>query len=365
MEGVPVRYLLGPALSRPAYMDVSIAALRRALLRAKLNVYDERAVALLSCCKTVHDVFGVWEWRDRLLSIAREFDRSAEQLCLAGSARVFRLLDPYQAQCRQTLPESNSHSAVLIRESTMSAIFSGLSRAMLLAVACTASIVAFDAHAQPASATRGMMPYQLLSPDERVEFCTHMRNAATPAERQAIAQRMHRTIATRAKEQGVTLPPGMPDGYPMMGSGDSGRGMMHGMDCGPAGASYPSGRSAAPSGDVPVGHYRGIPFVTGGVGEDEAAALRGVTSSYSMRATFASSSGEYLSGVAVQVLKPDGSLVFNATSEGPYLFAQIPPGHYSLVATSDGVKRVRSIVVPTRGGVSLTLTWQAAPAKTN
>jgi hypothetical protein len=80
MEGVPVRYLLGPALGRPPYMDAGVAALRKALLRAKINVYDERTVSLLSCLQNVHDVFGIWEWHDRLMSIAREYGLNAERM---------------------------------------------------------------------------------------------------------------------------------------------------------------------------------------------------------------------------------------------------------------------------------------------
>lgn len=84
MEGVPVRYLVGPALSHPSYMDAGIAALRKALLKAKINVYDERTVALLSCLQNVHDAFGVWEWQDRLRSIAREFGLVADHLKVAA-----------------------------------------------------------------------------------------------------------------------------------------------------------------------------------------------------------------------------------------------------------------------------------------
>jgi hypothetical protein len=80
MEGVPVRYLLGPALGRPHYMDAGIVALRKALLRAKINVYDQRTVSLLSCLQNVHDVFGIWEWRDRLKSIAREYSLNADRM---------------------------------------------------------------------------------------------------------------------------------------------------------------------------------------------------------------------------------------------------------------------------------------------
>jgi hypothetical protein len=80
MEGVPIRYLLKQPNEVPAYMDAGVAALRRALLRARINVYDADTVSLLSCLQNVHDVFGLWEWHDRLLSIARQFGLDAERV---------------------------------------------------------------------------------------------------------------------------------------------------------------------------------------------------------------------------------------------------------------------------------------------
>jgi NADH:ubiquinone oxidoreductase subunit E len=56
---------------------VGVAALKKALLHSKINVYDPQTVSLLSCLQNVHDVFGVWEWRDRLQSIARQFGLNA------------------------------------------------------------------------------------------------------------------------------------------------------------------------------------------------------------------------------------------------------------------------------------------------
>ncbi|CAD6543951.1 hypothetical protein LMG27952_04111 [Paraburkholderia hiiakae] len=76
---MPVRYIGKQSLDAiPAYMDVGVAALRRAVLRARINVYDADAVELLSYPQNVHDVFGRWEWRERLLTIAREFGLSEE-----------------------------------------------------------------------------------------------------------------------------------------------------------------------------------------------------------------------------------------------------------------------------------------------
>jgi hypothetical protein len=80
MEGVPIRFINKAPERVPAYMDVGVAALKRALLRSRINVYDPTTVELLSCLQNVHDVFGKWEWRDRFTSIARQFGLSVDRL---------------------------------------------------------------------------------------------------------------------------------------------------------------------------------------------------------------------------------------------------------------------------------------------
>ncbi|ACC72156.1 hypothetical protein PPMP20_24910 [Paraburkholderia phymatum] len=80
MEGIPVRFIGKAPAEMPTYMDVGAAALKRALLRSNLNIYDQATVDLLSCLQNVHDVFGTWEWRDRLRSIALQFALSNERL---------------------------------------------------------------------------------------------------------------------------------------------------------------------------------------------------------------------------------------------------------------------------------------------
>ncbi|MGH8777759.1 hypothetical protein [Paraburkholderia sp.] len=80
MEGIPVRLIGKSAADVPAYMDVGILALKKALLRAHINVFDPATVELLSCLQNVHDVFGTWEWRERLTSIAQQFGLCAGRL---------------------------------------------------------------------------------------------------------------------------------------------------------------------------------------------------------------------------------------------------------------------------------------------
>ncbi|WP_118181880.1 hypothetical protein [Paraburkholderia phosphatilytica] len=84
MEGVPVRFIGRTPVDVPAYMDAGVLALKKALLRSHINIFDPATVDLLSCLQNVHDVFGTWEWRDRLMSIARQFGLSAERLKAAA-----------------------------------------------------------------------------------------------------------------------------------------------------------------------------------------------------------------------------------------------------------------------------------------
>ena len=52
MEGVPVRFIGKEPAEVPAYMDVGVAALKKALLRARINVYDSSTVDCSVACKT-------------------------------------------------------------------------------------------------------------------------------------------------------------------------------------------------------------------------------------------------------------------------------------------------------------------------
>ena len=80
MEGVPVLFIGASALAAPSYMDVGIMALKRALLRSQINVYNPATIELLSYLQNVHDVFDKREWRDGLASVARQFGLCADLL---------------------------------------------------------------------------------------------------------------------------------------------------------------------------------------------------------------------------------------------------------------------------------------------
>jgi hypothetical protein len=315
----------------------------------------------------------------------------------------------------------------------MSPTFSALPKTMRWAFVCGVAAMALNVQAQRRPSQSEAVPSQLLSDDERIDFCTQMHRASTPQERNAVAARMRDTLMPRAKGQGVPLPGWVLEGRPANGGGS-----IPGLSC-ESGAGRPratrsaqtAAQAAAPAavsppvpapvparqtperkppheppphepashtppahvasppilaaqtmpapsepaedsparnaaaGDIPVAHDHGIAYVTGGVGQDEVAAFRGLASGYNMRATFTTGSGEYLSGVVVQVARSDGTVVFSATSDGPYLFARLPQGHYRLTASLDGAQRSRDLYVPARGGVKFTLVWPSLRANSS
>jgi hypothetical protein len=84
MEGVPVRFVAVPPDEVPLAMRPGVEALRRALIKAGIDLLDPGTVRLLARLQTVHDAFGVWEWRWRLKSIAVEFGLLDRVLSLAA-----------------------------------------------------------------------------------------------------------------------------------------------------------------------------------------------------------------------------------------------------------------------------------------
>ncbi|WP_396333396.1 carboxypeptidase regulatory-like domain-containing protein [Burkholderia anthina] len=101
----------------------------------------------------------------------------------------------------------------------------------------------------------------------------------------------------------------------------------------------------------------GIAYITGGIGEDEVTAFRDVASRYNLRITFASKRGHYLSDVDV-TLSSGKSAVLDAHTSGPFLFARVPPGRYTVSAHDRAVQEVRRVVVPARGAVDVRFYWQ-------
>jgi len=87
----------------------------------------------------------------------------------------------------------------------------------------------------------------------------------------------------------------------------------------------------------PVTHRdrSGVSWITGGVGEEERDAMRDTAANYNLQIVVAANDGAFRAGVPVAVEDSHGDPVLAIVTDGPWLFASVPPGRYR-VRTGDG-----------------------------
>lgn len=86
-----------------------------------------------------------------------------------------------------------------------------------------------------------------------------------------------------------------------------------------------------------VQERNGITFVTGGVTDQEAEAVRAMAHRFNVRLGFYNARrGQPLSGVAVTLSEDDGARLLQVTTTGPLLFMAVPRGAYRVHAELGG-----------------------------
>lgn len=90
----------------------------------------------------------------------------------------------------------------------------------------------------------------------------------------------------------------------------------------------------------------GIPYVSGGIGEDERSALTAAAANYNLKLVFADKAGgHYLSDIKVSIKGARGTDVLAAVSDGPWFFVKLPPGSYKITATTGDQQQTRALAV--------------------
>lgn len=78
----------------------------------------------------------------------------------------------------------------------------------------------------------------------------------------------------------------------------------------------------------------GIRVLHGGVGFEEREAMRNAAERYNLQLTFArAGTGAYLAGVRVQIRDATGKTVLDTVASGPWLYAALPDGSYTVSAS--------------------------------
>ena len=110
---------------------------------------------------------------------------------------------------------------------------------------------------------------------------------------------------------------------------------------------------------LPIQNYRGIRYVSGGVGEGERAELNALSSRFNLRLLFAmQDSGSYVADVQVSIRDQRGGLALVAESKGPWFFADLPPGTYTVEAEAEGQVQRQTVRIGGAAQSRLNFYWR-------
>ena len=101
-----------------------------------------------------------------------------------------------------------------------------------------------------------------------------------------------------------------------------------------------------------------VTFVTGGVGVDERNELDASRANYNLSLLFSvQSTGDYLSDVKIRITDLKGNVFLETISDGPKLFAKLPPGRYIVTVDLNGEAYHKTVSVRSKQNTSLSFTW--------
>ncbi len=109
---------------------------------------------------------------------------------------------------------------------------------------------------------------------------------------------------------------------------------------------------AAPAADVP--------YVSGGVDADARAELLAKESEYNLKIIAAEQSGDYLADVKVVIERANKERMLDTTMEGPILLAKLPPGTYTIRATSGRDTLTQTVTIPAQGRRQAVFRWRTS-----
>lgn len=84
------------------------------------------------------------------------------------------------------------------------------------------------------------------------------------------------------------------------------------------------------------GFANGIPYLSGGIGDEEREAIDRARNNYNIKLVLAEASGSYVSDVTLHITTVLGDPVISIPSAGPLVLLQLPPGTYLINAAYEG-----------------------------
>ncbi len=130
--------------------------------------------------------------------------------------------------------------------------------------------------------------------------------------------------------------------------------------CAVAGASaFAAGSSPLPQETV----QGNVSYVSGGVGKDEADAMKQAEGRYPLSLEFSEhgdlkgAKGDFVADVNLTIEDKSGNAVLTNSSAGPYVLATLPDGKYTVKAEEHGKTQVRHVTVINGKPERISLVW--------
>lgn len=127
---------------------------------------------------------------------------------------------------------------------------------------------------------------------------------------------------------------------------------------------------AVSSAQLPMRQTQGdIQYISGGIGEDEEKAMRAVSTSWPLSLEFS----KYLDGKDLLISHVNltikdsmtGQLVFYGTVNGPIFLGKLPLGKYDLVATYEGVTKLKKIEITEEKPLHVSMNWRLSKSESD
>lgn len=126
------------------------------------------------------------------------------------------------------------------------------------------------------------------------------------------------------------------------------------------GLSLGAAHAAAPL--PPLQHRGATEYLSGGIGKDEARAIEAAAPLWPLTLEFAvqhKQRADFAADVKVQLRDAKGMDVLQATADGPFLLAKLPPGRYGIEASFAGKTLQRMVVVKQGQPAKAVFVWPA------
>ena len=103
-------------------------------------------------------------------------------------------------------------------------------------------------------------------------------------------------------------------------------------------------------------------YLSGGVGQKEADAIKHVAKYYPLELEFlqkAKPKDEYLADVKIRIKDAHEKMVLNVTSDGPFLLAKLPAGKYTVSAERNGKVENHTVQIAAKEHRRVVFEWQS------